>query len=315
MSLLSRKLQTIKRITSEAIALRYTPWEFFLMYLNYAVANVTDRNHRLHHRAFAARVKKSLFRRGLCSFDAGNSCYVFGKVRLPRLAVANELFGGTYRDTLRVYVEFGDCYDESVVGELFDLPGENEGPYGLRNAEVDVTVQPGDVVIDAGSWIGDFAAYASAKGASAVYAFEPTDETFEYLLRTAALNPNIHPVRAGLGDAKARAPFFAAPLSGGNSTLAGNAGEERTIDITTIDDFVRENELSRVDFIKADIEGAERQMLRGAAETLRRFAPKLAICTYHLPDDPEVLERIIKESNPAYRVVQKRKKLFASVGA
>ncbi|GHV33865.1 hypothetical protein FACS1894187_03280 [Synergistales bacterium] len=68
-----------------------------------------------------------------------------------------------------------------------------------------------------------------------------------------------------------------------------------------------------MDFIKADIEGYERYMLKGAAKTLKKFAPKLALCTYHLPDDPEVMEKIIKEANPAYNVIQKRTKLFASV--
>jgi hypothetical protein len=71
--------------------------------------------------------------------------------------------------------------------------------------------------------------------------------------------------------------------------------------------------LERVDFIKADIEGAEREMLKGAAHVLKTFAPKLAICTYHLPDDPEVLEQIIKEANPNYKIVHLRHKLFATV--
>ncbi|MDR0764457.1 MAG: FkbM family methyltransferase [Synergistaceae bacterium] len=86
-----------------------------------------------------------------------------------------------------------------------------------------------------------------------------------------------------------------------------------TVEVTTIDDFVRENNITRVDFIKADIEGFERNMLKGAEFVLSHFGPKLAICTYHLPDDPEVLERIILEANPNYRVVHMRDILFASV--
>ena len=100
--------------------------------------------------------------------------------------------------------------------------------------------------------------------------------------------------------------------SGGNSTLnTGNASEKITL--TTLDKFVEDRKLERVDFIKADIEGAERDMLRGACNTLKTFAPKLAICTYHLPDDPEVLENIILKANPDYTVVHTRHKLFAAV--
>ena len=85
------------------------------------------------------------------------------------------------------------------------------------------------------------------------------------------------------------------------------------VNITTVDSFVQSNNLSRVDFIKADIEGSERQMLKGATQVLREFAPKLAICTYHYPDDPQVLEGIIKAANPQYKVIHKWKKLFAYV--
>ena len=57
----------------------------------------------------------------------------------------------------------------------------------------------------------------------------------------------------------------------------------------------------------------ERHMLAGAQETLARFAPKLALCTYNLPDDPQVMASLILKANPKYNIVQKRKKLFASV--
>jgi hypothetical protein len=72
-------------------------------------------------------------------------------------------------------------------------------------------------------------------------------------------------------------------------------------------------DIKKIDFIKVDIEGAERDMLRGATNVLKTFAPKLAICTYHLPDDPMVLEDIILEANPKYKVVHLKMKLFACV--
>jgi len=85
------------------------------------------------------------------------------------------------------------------------------------------------------------------------------------------------------------------------------------IQVTTLDKFVEDNNLKQVDFIKADIEGAEREMLKGAVNTLKTFAPKLTICTYHLPDDREVLEKLILEINPCYKIVHLPDKLFATI--
>lgn len=92
--------------------------------------------------------------------------------------------------------------------------------------------------------------------------------------------------------------------------ISQNENSEQ-IHITTLDKFVDENNISKVDFFKADIEGYEREFLKGAKSTIQKFLPKMVICTYHLPDDPEVLEAIIKDCNPNYRIVHSRHKLFA----
>jgi FkbM family methyltransferase len=134
-------------------------------------------------------------------------------------------------------------------------------------------------------------------------------------LKTAELNKNIYPVKKGLGNKKTNVSFHLEQNSNTSNRVASGPvdEEDQTVEMTTVDAFVEENGLERVDFIKADIEGYERYMLEGAQETLKKFAPRLALCTYHLPDDPEVLESLIKKANPAYNVVQKRKKLYASV--
>jgi FkbM family methyltransferase len=124
----------------------------------------------------------------------------------------------------------------------------------------------------------------------------------------------IYPVQKGLGLAECEIDIsISENNSGGNSIVNTSGHKKEKITITSLDKFVADNKLTRVDFIKADIEGAERDMLRGAANVLKTFAPKLAICTYHLIDDPETLEKIIKEINPNYTVVHLRHKLFAAV--
>ena len=62
-----------------------------------------------------------------------------------------------------------------------------------------------------------------------------------------------------------------------------------------------------------DIEGSERDALYGGREAIFKYKPKLAICTYHLRDDPVVLSEIIKSIDPNYRIELGRKKLYAAV--
>jgi FkbM family methyltransferase len=251
-------------------------------------------------------------------------CFDFGICKLPDVSNTPECMNvlpNVFDDVLMFPLFLNDNYDKYIV-ELLDKylrkkPYLYEGPYGYTDNSFDVTVKRDDIVIDAGAWIGDFSAYAASK-AAIVYAFEPTKETFEWLQKTKALNNNIggqiYPVPKGLGDREYEVTIHIDKNnSGANSITKETNPDGEKASITTLDKFVEENKLERVDFIKADIEGAERDMLRGASNVLKTFAPKLAICTYHLPDDPEVLEKIIKDANPDYTVVHLRHKLFAAV--
>ena len=63
-----------------------------------------------------------------------------------------------------------------------------------------------------------------------------------------------------------------------------------------------------------DIEGAEIDALLGAEQTIKRFKPKLAICTYHRLTDSEEIRKIILSYNPNYKikeVEQEEKVLYA----
>ena len=216
-----------------------------------------------------------------------------------------------YFDTF--FYGFGDLISTSVYNDLSYI---YEGPYELPNVSVDED----DVVFDLGSNVGLFAA-AVAGRCKKIYAFEPLREAYKYISELAEICPNIELCKYAVGDYTGKAEFFDSDDLGlGSGKLAqshfnnSNVNDKRNmVDIITIDDFVEKNNVERVDYIKADIEGAERDMLRGAMKTLRKFAPKISICEYHLKDDPEVLESLILEANPNYIVSHKYMKIYAYV--
>lgn len=243
-----------------------------------------------------------------------NGTWNFNGIKLPEyINISFDWFMyEIYMDIYFVYCNHNDDYDNKYIDQLDKYL--YDGTFGYKNNEIDVTVKEHDIVIDAGAWIGDFSAYASKKGAY-VYAFEPSSETVRYLVETQKMNPNISIIQQGLGNEKSTVHFTKKVDSWVNTIISLNDTSDLTErgEITTLDDFVVENNIKKIDFIKSDIEGFERYMLMGATNVLKNFGPKLAICTYHLPDDPQVLSKIILDANPNYVIVQKRKKLYAMV--
>ena len=261
-------------------------------------------------------VSSSLLERMACFYQ--NGVFRFRDVYLPDVSNDPKTFANfpfVYQDSLMVYTEYNDNYHYQLVDKLDPFLPEGVYCYQGPNGE-DITVHPGDVVIDAGAWIGDFSAYAAVKGAQ-VFAFEPSPMNRIWLEQTKQLNEgkgNIEIIPMGLGAEPTTTYFDESPATEQNNS-GGNCISEtgsEMVELTSIDCFARQNGL-HINFIKADIEGFERFMLQGAVETLKNDHPVLSICTYHLPDDQEVLSRIILEAEPCYKIIFRKKKLFAYV--
>lgn len=149
-------------------------------------------------------------------------------------------------------------------------------------------VKPGDVVLDCGANVGIFCRKALSKGAKLVVAIEPSPENVECLRRN--LEREIAEGRVILDqrgvwnqDDKLFLEVRMIRNPGGDTIRdqppPGSSGA--WVSLTTVDKIVSERGLSRVDFIKMDIEGAEQKALLGARETMRRFKPRIAIGTEH----------------------------------
>ena len=151
----------------------------------------------------------------------------------------------------------------------------------------------GDVVIDCGAYDGSTSVRFVNMGCK-VYAFEMAQKNYERALRKAE-EKNFVVENVGLGSHKHKMNYT---FTGCASTLNGYGSE--TAQITTLDNYVGEKNLPRVDFIKMDVEGAELDILKGAAITIARFKPILAISAYHKLDDFWTLTNFVKSIHPDY---------------
>lgn len=244
-----------------------------------------------------------------------NDRYDFRGIYLPKIKNTSSM-RLVYEDSLLVYTEKNDDYNYKIVNELEKTLSEGTYCYNGPNGE-DINIKKGYTVIDAGAWIGDFSAYASKKDAN-VYAFEPSPSNIKLLKKTIEYNKNnggsIIIVPYGLGEKEETLEFYENNEDGtGNSFGIEKGGGNIKLNITTIDIWAEKNNIKKIDFIKSDIEGYERNMLRGAVKTLKKDAPILSICTYRLPDDEKVLKDIILGANPEYKIIQRKMKLFAYV--
>lgn len=216
----------------------------------------------------------------------------------------------TFEDYKCFKAEFLDIIMPSITKEYSDIP-YLEGPYETK----DVFIESGDVVLDLGANYGLFSSLASSKNCR-VYAFEPTEVIVkQFLNHLAEIDENIQIINKAVSNKTGISSFKLNPgKSSCNSLVESNTTDlTAQVETITIDEFVQEQDLSSVDFIKADIEGAERLMLEGARNTLREYAPKLAICYYHCLDDLSVLTKLIKSANPDYKIDVKYKKIYAKV--
>lgn len=125
-------------------------------------------------------------------------------------------------------------------------------------------------IIDGGAYTGLSAIYFTMRYPGVrVIAVEASERNFELLVRNTSAFPNIEPVHAALWP-KPGSLLLTDPGTGlwglqvrasgepGSAATGGQpAGSVRAV---TIDDIIRDHELDKVDLLKVDIEGAEKEL-------------------------------------------------------
>jgi FkbM family methyltransferase len=198
----------------------------------------------------------------------------------------------------------GDFWVQAGSGEevLYDLAEQKRNIYGSQ-------IRTGDVVLDCGANVGVFTRKALSAGAGKVVAIEPAPENLECLRRNFAAeiaDGRVVVYPKGVWDKDDVLKLAVDPEDSASDSFVRPVRNAQFIEVplTTIDKLAGELHLPRVDVIKMDIEGAEQKAIAGARDTIVRYHPRMALCVYHLKDDPVGVPARVREIVPDYRFRQ-----------
>lgn len=167
-------------------------------------------------------------------------------------------------------------------------------------------IKNGDIIIDAGGFIGDTAALFCEKTSNNcfIHAFELLDENiklFKYNNKLNNIESFVKINQLALTNKSGETVKIKQADLQGATSIFGNEDSATSIKTITLDDYVSTNNIERIDLIKMDIEGAEIVALEGAINTIRLFKPRLALCLYHKWDDVITIPKFLATLNVEYK--------------
>lgn len=176
---------------------------------------------------------------------------------------------------------------------------------GLKEIPFVADYIKGKDFIDGGAFIGDSAfMFEKFYKPNMVYAFEPLKINFDYINQTIKMNDLKHvtPVMSGIGDKEEESEISYNPegLSGSSIIIKNKNNLTQKINVTTIDNFVSKNNLN-LGLIKLDVEGFESNVIKGAAESIKKYRPVMLISIYHTPQDFFEIKPFIESLNLNYK--------------
>lgn len=170
-------------------------------------------------------------------------------------------------DGKRLYIKRGTAIDY-IKKKLNAAALEQDPKSPHLYLEGDFQIEEGDVLADIGVQEGNFALEVIEK-VSKVYLFEADKDWSEALEATFA------------------------PWKDKVVIINKFVGDKNDEGFVTLDEYFKDIELN---FLKIDVDGAERQLLKGAKKLLTQDKLKIALCTYHFQHDAEEFDALLKSN-------------------
>lgn len=184
-------------------------------------------------------------------------------------------------------------------------------------------LKPDFIAVDVGANIGLHSLIISKALENSIgnriFAFEPSLATYRILEENIRINnceERVHPINLGLSNTSGKL-YLSIPNSyndyGEEADVfkylkeESSDGNDEIVEVTTLDSWIKENNIDRIDFIKVDIEGAELLFLKGAEYVLTNLRPIIILECYELfckRFDYSVSDVIIFLDHLNYKILQ-----------
>lgn len=170
--------------------------------------------------------------------------------------------------------------DEGSIAASVLNNGEYESEELNMSLKVLSYLEENSVVLDVGANLGWYTINILLdKRDRKIYSFEPIKKTYEILKENLKLN-NIdskYVFNIGLFNQNKVEEFYFDITGSGASSIANLRNLETTkkvnCNLMRLDDFVKENNIERIDFIKCDVEGSELFVYEGGIKSITKFKP------------------------------------------
>lgn len=183
---------------------------------------------------------------------------------------------------------------KDLIGWKIFFTGEYERG---TNRVLEQYVKDGDVVIEAGANMGSETLLLSRlTGNGKVYGFEPNPYTFDRLKTNVSINElaNVEVYDLAVGEKNGEISFNIYPKNFCNAGMSSKYMDtpltrKITVNQQTLDSFVESHNINKVDFLKMDIQGAEMDLLAGAATMIARFKPTIFLEALQIYNDIQTM--------------------------
>ena len=222
-----------------------------------------------------------------------------------------DFYNSNYDKIVKVYESLGDEQSKNLfssviwykltgkIDYLFENTSTTEDIYGLFGEEI-------RTIADCGAYNGDTLKEAIRffPMLEKAYAFEPDRRNFKKLTAFAeCADIKIEAKKAAVWSRCVEGELLGS--GNRNSTVNATASYENrveTVELVSLDEAIDEE----VDYIKYDVEGAEREALLGSFRIIGKYAPRLLVSLYHRSEDIFTIPELIAEKFPAYRLYLRR---------